>query len=631
MNLSLRLIPITITEELTDEGMVKVLTMNENLKAYGYTFKPCDLVKIARSKTDVYSFVTELLPDVKAKPMYPNFPTQVMEMDEAEYRFHQLMHYFSTYGVENLFGGKVSEGWLPDVEDTEKIKDDDTLFEARILEVCEEKDFPLEVMKRVVEKKERMTKENREIVNEVIGKVDNDTLKGLTVTFKENLLDIFVAVVDNKSREDAKDILVSMCQHSGDVLKAIKYYLIRHNYKISTSYKKLFVKILESYPDFKENITNLNREQVLNTLQYLDFNTFSRSAAHKAAVAGLRNKDLRSWHSLVEKALKEDLAEAVRLLSKRPGEFLRRMNEALNRGVKADDILNNIDVTKLSLPTLVKLNTTFDSSVREENKVALVTLTRQMLYRYLCNVETPIKGKKVYIEEGMYDFANSILDTSNTFGGYIPAGIAYKIPGEARNVRFFTYWNDKKRVDLDLHAVAFNEEGEVHIGWNGDFNANGICTSGDITHSDAAEYIDVDLEKTAAKKIFLYIDDYTRYGFDRVEEVLTGLMAVKNLGEEVKLYNPKNTFFSTQLHEKCVRFSYGVIDIEKRVVKFVGKKDAKVTDIPEYNFTLLSYLNTLIAAQKGKVVETKEEADIVLRLDKGDGVSLIDNNFFLDY
>ena len=101
--------------ELTDDLLAKAVTLNENLKALGYMLAPTDIVALSVSPSldGFYSKVVGMMDEVKAQPMYPGFPEQVMEMDEAIFRFHQLVHYFSTYGMEQLFGVSVKRGWLP--------------------------------------------------------------------------------------------------------------------------------------------------------------------------------------------------------------------------------------------------------------------------------------------------------------------------------------------------------------------------------------------------------------------------------------------------------------------------------------------------------------------------------------
>ena len=99
--------------------LVKAVTLNENLQALGYALSPADVAAIAVSPSldGFYDKVRGMMDTVKAEPMYPGFPQQVMEMDEAVFRFHQLVHYFSTYGMELLFGVDVKRGWLPCEED----------------------------------------------------------------------------------------------------------------------------------------------------------------------------------------------------------------------------------------------------------------------------------------------------------------------------------------------------------------------------------------------------------------------------------------------------------------------------------------------------------------------------------
>ena len=69
------------TVPLSEEGLVRAMTVNEELIALGYTLAPGDIVTLAKS-SDTEGFVQRIrdcLGDVKAKPMYPDFPSQVMK------------------------------------------------------------------------------------------------------------------------------------------------------------------------------------------------------------------------------------------------------------------------------------------------------------------------------------------------------------------------------------------------------------------------------------------------------------------------------------------------------------------------------------------------------------------------
>ena len=71
-------------DRITDETLLQALTVNENLHALGFTLRPQDIGMLAASSSmqEFYQQVKELVPEVKAEPMYPDFPIQVMEIDE---------------------------------------------------------------------------------------------------------------------------------------------------------------------------------------------------------------------------------------------------------------------------------------------------------------------------------------------------------------------------------------------------------------------------------------------------------------------------------------------------------------------------------------------------------------------
>ena len=253
---TLRVVPAKLRDlsTITDKDLIESITLNENINTLGFTFNTESLVKIAsvEDKSIIYKAIKASVPEVKAKPMYPDFPSQVMSMDEAEYRFHQIAHYFSTYGIESLLGVSVSKGWLPNTKDTPKTKEDKHILPDKVLEVIDEKELDMYIIKTLAQKKVRLTDSEREILETAFKNIVMSDSFAITsfdsikISFKENLEDIFVIVMDN-ARSLAKYILPRICQHTGDVLKCTKHYLDVHHFKISTSQKKAIVKTLESF------------------------------------------------------------------------------------------------------------------------------------------------------------------------------------------------------------------------------------------------------------------------------------------------------------------------------------------------------------------------------------------------
>ncbi len=652
---------------LTNENLIKAVTFNENLKSLGFVLKPNDILKVAKSNdlNSLFDTIKGFYPDIKAKPMYPDFPTQIMDISEAEFRWHQLLHYFSTYGVESLIGLEVDKGWLPDVKNTEKTREDRSLLDLKVVDIKNKKEV-IDLVSKIASKTERYTIPEKELVAYIAS--NNDVSNVFNITFKENLFCILEDSFDADLLE-CEHLIHSLCKHSGDVLDFIFYEMNKINYKnkfngssgekhghFKESQKKMLVRALEYYgnANLKDNLV-LKRNRNLTCLRYLSYNRYSKDPRCKKVVKDFRNKDIRSWYSEVDSYLERyknhgvSAYDVIEFISKRPGELFRM----LVRLYRIDNILFAYGVTslcskpdKLNMQTLISAARYFNQDVewdgsisKEENLQKIQEFAKMqealdsLIYIKLETIDTPIKDKKVYVHEGMYDFEHSTIETNDKSdeGGYIRSGLAFTIPEYIKTLRFFVYWNHRHRVDIDLHsnAVALDDH-SVHVGWNGDFRNEGIYFSGDITHSDAAEYIDIDFDKAIKiKEVENSINVFSGAdSFKNIDTVYTGMMAVSEFGKDidVKLYDTKNVFFRHDLQSDARNMDYAYINVQDRYLKLLGSKI-------ETNYSLSKYLDTLLKAQNVTLVETKEDADIILALDKQpeeNSISLIDENYFMD-
>lgn len=661
-----------------DERMQLVLTFNENIKGLGYTFDPqsiVDLVRLANlanqsDLSNLYDKIKDMIGSVDAKPMYPDFPNQVMEIDEAEFRFHQLVHYFSTYGIES-YGIKVSKGWLPDVKDTKKTEDDKTLLDYKVIKLKYITDAMTSAFETILSKRERMTiLESRIVAYSLFGTLNNiysiDRSSCLVwkdhwydhihITFKENMYELFKIIFE--SPELRKDIdNYQFCQHTGDVWKCIDYVLkSRENYHLRTSEKRILVKVLESYDikDFRANLilSNNYARNIKVLLQYLDYNKYSRSIYHKNAVADLRDNKLQSWEGKAKELLFSKDDGTLDFIGARPGMLLRMITILLRNGFNAKDIKKKlmIHAGKLSTQTLVTLNTYFNkpeeyitkyNSTEQYDYTELIIMKdilKDVLKENLIYKDIPeLSGKKVFLDMDNYNLklSNIECNTKSEDGGYIRSGLAIKIPDEVERIRFFVYWNDMLRVDIDLHGSLLTKNGAESIGYDRDFKSEDAVFSGDITHSNAAEYIDINLNNPnlyACVAINIY-DGPDSFG--KIDTCFVGAMAVKEMGENVKLYNPKNCFFTHDLKSKARTILYGYIDSESRSIIFVGKPTSKrygnYKDISKFNVE--TYLNYLAESQNITFVSDKDKADVILTMEyatEDNSISLLENNFFMD-
>lgn len=917
------------TEQITDEKMVMAMTVNENLKSIGFTLNPVDIVRLAVSPSleNFFDSIKELVPNIDAEPMYPDFPEQVMKLSEAEFRLHQAMHYFSTYGLENLLGGKVKKGWLPDVTSTPKTESDKILLAEKVLLLEEEKRAYEIALSTILERRERMTIPEQRIVFQVIGRVSHEFLQELKIPFKENLKLLIRYIFAHTKREECIHILSAICQHTGDVLKAIDELMVEQKYHFRTSQKKTLVRLLEQFPvaDFRGNLilSRKNRERNLLVLQHLDYNIYSRSVEHKKVVDDLRDGKLQSWEGYAKQMLQEKREGALDFVAKRPGMMVRMINWLLNLGYSKEEISERLcaNAASLNAQTLVKMLRLFrdfrmedyiserqgkldeiqwfydrersrwslerledqrkaelqregqnlrfrlnnkiislkrkrdrelqmwskkriehrktleikeveescmneiyfytmkhrkrikqlesiqkkliqkienfrkkeiskaaildsyciylsscnkDLSVswkesgklekwknemdnikreisslneemerirrnimeqNEETREKILRIERkyeaieaeipmrvdeiyknfeeqyareydsyiklnekkipqierkyenllsrregellslereekeekeQVLSAYeriikmfrntpvkreiikealrchLSYITTKLQNKKIYFDLEEYDLAHSTIETNDKSkdGGYTRSGISYKIPEQAKRIRFFVYWNDDSQVDVDLHAGGFDiNGGRINIGWNTGFRDRGVVFSGDITHSNAVEYIDIDMS-APIREIYANIHLFSgEDNFEDVRECYVGVMAVQDTKKTTKLYHPANCFFTHEIRQKGRSFYYGYIDVQNHYIKFIGEPNegswtsGKLKDNPNDMFSVEEYLTYLLEGQNATRVEKIEEADIVLSMGKNvreNGLSLIDENFFLD-
>jgi len=647
------------TVELCDAALVKAMTANEELLHLGYTLSPKDIIRLAKS-LGVDSFVERVksyIGDVKAKPMYPNFTSQVMAIDEAVFRFHQMLHYLSTYGIEEFTGTRVSRGWLPEMADTTKTAPDAMLLAAKVISLVDVKDEYILPYRKILSVTERMDDKQRLIIRECVKKLSAEQICSVNITFKQNLLDVFNTIFtsDTLSSDEKLADLHAICQHTGDVWKCMDYALTRAGFHFKTSQKRLIVKLLESYPidDFKSNLilSNKKGERTLLMLKYIDYNEYSRRKEYAEAVASFRNGDMHSWESRAKYLVESSNPQALDYYAQRPGMMLRSLTYLIRHNYKTQDILARLapNASSLKTQTLVSLMSFFsrpESAWKDEKyyeaQCVLDVLSPLLLDRLNAN-ETVLRGKRVYVSAPEYDLDQSsirVTDKSSE-GGYIRSGLAYKIPENVNRLRFFVYWNDKQRVDVDLHASGVDLNGErIYIGWNANYKSGALVFSGDITHSNAAEYIDIDLNaaKDSVDTVSANINLYSGYDtFKEIDECFVGAMAVSKTGEDIQLYDPKNCFFTHYLTGKYRKINYGYVDVQNRVIVFDGVVN---TDKGYYGemvrnnaFSLNDYLDVLFRSQDAQVAASAEEADIVLVMGKPtkeNEVSLIDNNFFME-
>ena len=209
-------------------------------------------------------------------PMFPDFPSQVIDMDEWEYRKHQLLHYASTYGaaIEELESkGELAtaesvakladEGfnptpYLPQVEATEKTVAAETIVAPKRLSICLSPSLMNElfsvcrrefsasgvmglgdILGKMLSRKERLTESDEALLRSPLPFPFAEYCE--PIPFKENIGVVFdevfsrsvaeasaAAAVGSPLKGAADDFVAGVkgfVLHSGDALEAIEAHI----------------------------------------------------------------------------------------------------------------------------------------------------------------------------------------------------------------------------------------------------------------------------------------------------------------------------------------------------------------------------------------------------------------------
>ena len=656
---------------ISQDSIKLALVDQENVRALGYNLKNESVAKLAAdyesnpNMTPLYKYIQEYTPEIKASPMYPNFPAQVKNMSELEFRVNQFLHYASTYGIESVFGIEVKTGFSPKTEEIIVRLEDEQLIALKTLDYMSEIDAVKLVIENLIGRKERLENRNLELAKIVVSMKNRPAIQ--EIPFKENIVALFSETLLKGSVEEvysAECELKNILKHPGDVLDLVERTVVLNKYKhLRTTTKRVFVNLLENFTAdaLEENLASnrwssaflgknkkrRSRNRNISLIDYLSISRFARKQSTLDLVSALKNGELISWNQNLESVMKEDIMKAAEIAKQRPGIYFRMVNRFAKLGLDVGTLKNHMLEVGGDLKTqsIVSTLNRYDGS-RNEDKSIADGVREAFLNALVANLSNKkieaIAGKKVFIDSSQFDLDASRIELNDKSveGGYIQSGLAIKIPEEVETMRFFTYWNDKKRVDIDLHSSFLRKDGsQGHIGYYGSYNTEGFAFSGDITHSDAAEYVDMNFKEAiedGVAAIQFNINSFTRQPFKDIDTVFTGMMAIGKLDEKVELYSPKNCFFSHELKNEETSLNYAYIDIEKRILFIIGTAETGLNDLnleaQERKLSVQSYLNILLATQKATMVTNVEDADVVLGIEKSDDknyYSLIDENFFM--
>lgn len=507
---------------------IELITKNLSDLGFSLDSKIIDVLKTYNEdeasefyKTTIAFIIEKLRTDIFHKPMYPNFPKQVMEADIVELTVNAIIHYICNGAI------------LPEYEANyrQTIKDN---TKDRVLLLGTDKDLK-NVFINLVNAKTSISEEDKEIVKFFIEEYKEEAIKLLPdkIYMRETMAFIMSLVVKNiifnekiikKYVKTAIDVLrLAAALSNGDISLSNNTKFI----SFKRSERRLMLSILDEADNIEEDILKYKNRFIrlgerLHPGEYKERYFKAYEAFRK-----LRNNiKIETFNGKVEEAiLNKDIVSAVNFLRTRPSVFARNIDRLLRINIETEFILENFKAAseKVSTPILLQLREHFihrceekelriffpkgnicsvygiDKSYKKEKKShdleynifeniderkkeklnellppysekfdnyknidkevckSVVEICTKALINIYANKETL---GKVYVDEKLKNFIIPFSQRSASKAlKTITRGSRVKISEKGDTIRFFLYWKqpEDERVDLDLSAVIYDE------------------------------------------------------------------------------------------------------------------------------------------------------------------------------
>lgn len=658
-----------------------VASLDANLRSLGYALDGElamaliheDEEVINRLHLDLVAEAKEIKGVRNYRPMYPNFPRQVMEASAAELYLNAIVHYFGT-----SIGLRI----MPVYDELKRPELDFDPSKVTLIRLGSYEGFST-LMNNLVHSKVAFSETDRA---DIVALRDLEFLKALApasqIANRENkafLASRVPHLVNSFKFDTATDVLrLAVAMSNGDVSLAEKTHF--KNFKRSE--RRLLLDLLRSVKDPAEDM--LRHAAAWKRLgERLHPGEFGMSETFKAV---RENGSVEVFNAKVEKMLADgDPLGCARLLRSRPGEFARRLDKILRTnasiGVQRDVIRIFAQVAHKASPTvLIQARNAFvnrDKAIRVFFPKGSVAKMQSMANDREV-MSAPIHNEVIAVLDNA--LAKSFSSREDLGGSWVdPALKGIAIPfaqrsasksvktlgrgsrlslgDDANIVRFFIWWKDAEsggwgygsHTDIDLSAVMFNDKFD-HID-NITYYAlrsDGAAHSGDITSAPkgASEFIDIDIDtlrKRGVRYVAMTLHAYSGQDFVDLPECFAGFMQRRDLGSG-EIYDPRTVTEKVDLTAKSRGATPFIFDLETREAIWVdlsmqisymagnvANSKGQITSLVEAMSTLtppnLYDLFTAHAAARGGIV-SKDKAQTTFGLD-GD-ITPFDTELILD-
>lgn len=645
-------------------------SLQKNLEGIGFLLAE-DVIDGLKSLSplQVDAFYQRLVKDLRAmvgahrpfKPMYPNFPAQVMEMTEAELYFNAILHYWT----QKLPGYEVAE--------REPLKDRPNW---RLIRLGSRDDFE-NIFTLLAGSKTPFSPQDQEDVKWFVAQYRDDIQRLLPelIPSKENLAFLGAQLIRNTENANtildrhittATDVLrLAVAMSGGDVSLAAtckfgKFRRAERSHLLG--WVERAVNRTEDMLRWKPRWIRLGER--LHPGEYVD-----RFPNTVAAFDVLRNdRPFETFNSRVETGLlKKDTGTVLDLLDARPGELARRLDHVARTSSEPKVVVERFRdrAAKVSTPVLLQVLTHFryrdtEGGLRAffpKGSVAKVYGTQEPLpalpqgvadeFAEVCErtlierfTALPPLGK-CYLDARLKNYLVPFSQRSASKAlRTLVRGSRLPLP-DGSTLRFFVWWkNGRSRVDIDLSAAMYDADFR-YIDTLAYYNLKnfGAHHSGDIVDAPkgAAEFIDIDLAKClkrSVRYVVMCLNSFTEQPYCDLPECFAGWMARQkpNSGE---IFEPKTVIDKVDVASDtrmCLPAIFDLVEHEviwadialsgsprfpNNVHHNLGGVSLMLQALTQLRKTDLHTLFSLHVKARGEVVSEVEEAQTVFAVDHG--------------
>ena len=541
----------------------------------------------ARYFNDILPVAKEMVGAKRSyRPMYVNFPQEVMDTPTYQLMLNALMHYWS------------NGQWEPEQELAERgVAFEHTEF--RPIKLVTETEFK-QVFTKLVGLNVALAPGDRDVVEWFVKWYGGDLPVPRRVPFKETLCLLASFGVDVPVKTTTDVLRIARFISGGDISlpsvpklpkqtedkKTLATVAERFAKGFGVQFRNRRQTLIEQREKFKfAHVRRSSRRYLLGLLEKTNLDTTEMQQRREqwirlaevlhpgeyrsmfprtfAAFQALRNQQprIRSYFAQIDLAFAaNDLELALELLARRPGEFARRIDWFLRTYQDSEDLEHILErfkevASRISSKVLLELYGHLYGRLRSRKRS--VSLKRGSKMKTL-EALPPLKEENVLrVQEIILEALAQLFGTLAPLGkvwiddrlktvvlpssmrnmnrGLVTFTRGTRIPfrADAGTVRAFVHWYDKDGIqDIDLSAGFFSE-GFVQIGhisytWLKNPEL-GACHSGDIRHrkGSCAEYIDIDIEKAraqAARYVTLHVYNFNAGSLESLSECKFGLM-----------------------------------------------------------------------------------------------------------